>query len=592
MGVNGSLKNGVGKWEIRNKTSRRVILEGRDNSLVIPAYGKKRVTGAFLKDISSLDQWVAWGLVEIGRFNNDRSAAAGGSYAVGCAALIGLLAVAVAISGTVPPDLRESVAFRTSLAGAAIIATILLAVGWLSGRWQGLSRTMEKLASYLSILLFLLVGLGLPAFLIYHFSEIGESARSAGIDGALLGRGLQFAFIAIASMLPALLYFLFDRQRLEKVRRDFYREVMRLDPDIQTLADAETKYGEMVEEVYGSSQASSFLLGAGCPILISTLLIILGWTWTLLPLGQTVQAADGPLLDVLFKPAPNALIFGFLGAYFFALNVVFRGYIRADLTPKTYAHITLRLLMTSVFVWVLSLLPAFSGTAGEWQLPVIAFLVGIVPETGLALLQDSVNRSWMSQVVLQRVFPSLREEHPLTVLEGINLYDRARLLEEGIENVENLAHAELIELMLRTRIPPSRLVDLFDQAILYLHVHGIKDGREKLRKLGIRTATDLEKVCEGLKGEEHERFLRVLDDPAESSPVSPLKSVMQALKDDEWMAHLRNWRSCSQVAAETYTLDDFARDVGADAANVPEGAAPEVDAAGGPDGDVVPVPAM
>lgn len=577
MSVNGRLENGAVKLEIQNKTARRVMLEGRENSLVIPAHGKKHVGKEFLDGVDALEQWEAWGLIEIGPSDHDSSASARGTYALGCAVWIGLLAVAAAIGGAVVPGVGASVAYWNGVVGALITAGLFLGVGWLSGKWDELATVLRRISSLFSILLFLVVGLGLPAFIIYHFGGVEDLFASDSGQVELLGRGLQFALIAIASMLPALLYFLFDRQQLEKVRRNFYREVMRLDPDIQTLADAETKYGEMVEEVYGSSQASGFLLGAGSPILISTVLIVLGWTCTLLPFGEI---GSEPVLDALFRPEPTALNVGFLGAYFFALNMVFRGYIRADLTPKTYTHITLRLLATMVIVWMLRLIPAFSS---EWQLHVVAFLVGIVPETGLALLQDSVQRSWLSQAVLQRVFPSLEEDHPLTVLEGINLYDRARLLEEGIENVENLAHAELIELMLRTRIPPSRLVDLFDQAILYLHVHDIEGGLERLREFGVRTATDLEKVCAGLEEADKEAFLTVLGDPAETGALSPLKTMMQALKDDEWMAHLRNWRSCSQAGAQTYTLDDFARDVGAAARAMPEGVA-----AGGLDGELLP----
>ena len=48
----------------------------------------------------------------------------------------------------------------------------------------------------------------------------------------------------------------------------------------------------------------------------------------------------------------------------------------------------------------------------------------------------------------------LDEPAPLTELEGIDLYDRTRLAEEGINNVEALAHTDIVELM-STR-PASR----------------------------------------------------------------------------------------------------------------------------------------
>jgi hypothetical protein len=74
---------------------------------------------------------------------------------------------------------------------------------------------------------------------------------------------------------------------------------------------------------------------------------------------------------------------------------------------------------------------------------------------------------------LGRFNESLLERDPLTELEGVNLYDRARLSEEGVDNIENLAHHNMIHLLVQTRIPVSRLVDMFDQAILYLHLRGV-----------------------------------------------------------------------------------------------------------------------
>ena len=66
----------------------------------------------------------------------------------------------------------------------------------------------------------------------------------------------------------------------------------------------------------------------------------------------------------------------------------------------------------------------------------------------------------------------LHEPAPLTELEGIDLYDRTRLAEEGINNIEALAHADIVDLMSSTRISAAELVDWTDQAILYLRVGG------------------------------------------------------------------------------------------------------------------------
>jgi len=78
------------------------------------------------------------------------------------------------------------------------------------------------------------------------------------------------------------------------------------------------------------------------------------------------------------------------------------------------------------------------------------------------------------------------------------------VLDDGKENIENLPHHNLMELIARTRIPTPRLVSMIDQATMYLHLglvidteHEETNKNEKddpriiLKWLGIRTVTDL-----------------------------------------------------------------------------------------------------
>jgi hypothetical protein len=104
--------------------------------------------------------------------------------------------------------------------------------------------------------------------------------------------------------------------------------------------------------------------------------------------------------------------------------------------------------------------------------------VGFTPQSALV---------WMREKLVQggkwRVVP-IREPAPLTDLEGIDLYDRTRLAEEGINNVEALAHSDIVELMSSTRISAAQLVDWADQAILYLRVGGDAAAREEDDRVG------------------------------------------------------------------------------------------------------------
>ena len=133
---------------------------------------------------------------------------------------------------------------------------------------------------------------------------------------------------------------------------------------------------------------------------------------------------------------------------------------------------------------------------------------------------------------------------PLNGLEGIDLYDLARLESEGIVNIEGLAHHELIDLIIETRIPVPRLIDWVDQAILYLHLIGGTDesARTKLREYGIRTATDLMLAWDRAqkRGEaEMDGFKKLLGG---AQPPYRLEVIRDALSDDEWFATVSGWR--------------------------------------------------
>jgi hypothetical protein len=105
-------------------------------------------------------------------------------------------------------------------------------------------------------------------------------------------------------------------------------------------------------------------------------------------------------------------------------------------------------------------------------------------------------------------------------VEGLSIWDQARLLEEGIEDMQNLATANLVDVMLRTRVPISRLVDWLDQAFLCLRMPDTDTDpysarRSRLRQLGIRTATDLQLAWQRFQDDEALRsalFLAVVGD--------------------------------------------------------------------------------
>ncbi len=214
-----------------------------------------------------------------------------------------------------------------------------------------------------------------------------------------------------------------------------------------------------------------------------------------------------------FRPDLSLVGYAFLGAYVFTLFHVIRGYQRRDLHPKSYNTVVVRILGAYVMALVVSVV--WDGPGAE----VMMFFVGFMPQSALVWLREKLSQ----RHGLWGAVP-LEELAPLTELEGIDLYDRTRLAEEGVNNIEALAHADIVDLMSSTRIAAAELVDWADQAILYLRVGGdaapAQERRQKrsrrraqrrdrddaahpgsnrrthaepvhLRRYGIRTATDL-----------------------------------------------------------------------------------------------------
>jgi hypothetical protein len=549
-------------FNVFNKTARRIgirSIEGHDQ-LIIPAFGSRRLSESVLNQYK-YGPWRQRNLIEI---SQERAVSENGSdlkfAALGCSLmwLIAGLIITPILVRTVP-------LFDNWLWG--IYAGVGL-LGMLFG--VGGTGLLRRAGESLNLLLMLIISLGVPAFVMFFFGG-AELLRPTALtipSPALLGRGLQLFFIALLASLPGLLYFQYERQQVTTLRDKFLREIMLLNPSVHTVEDAEIMYGSMVEEISGVVGASArqyFLLGAGRPIFLTTLLVTLGWLLIFLPIGAIEPAREAALYEFL-APAETAIGFTFLGTYFFALNLIFRRYARGDLTPKAYAHITVRILSSIILVWVISVVSNMVGGEGNASpvLLLVAFGVGIFPETGLVVLQDTLQKR-----SLKLAFSSLREQHPITRLEGVNLYDYVRLLEEGVENIENLAHYNLIELMLRSRLPTSRLVDLVDQAILYLHVWGALgedtdngwDRREDqalqiLGSYGIRTATDLVRVVQVANEDEKEKLLRLLGPDKEDQPRR-LNLILLAIQDDEWLDYLLHWRELNRSHGRVYSWEDF-----------------------------------
>jgi len=270
------------------------------------------------------------------------------------------------------------------------------------------------------------------------------------------------------------------------------------------------------------------------PVVLTTFLLAVGWALVVQPEGLR-QYSLIPSLSGLPRVPYEPICFGFIGAYWFILQDLVRRYYREDLKTDAYISAATRLVVVAVLVTTMALVPI--GTAGQQQ--VLAFFVGVFPQIGLEVIKAGIH------VAFRRLVPTLRTEHPLSSLDGLTVWDQARLLEEGIEDLENLATANLVDVLLSMRIPVARLVDWLDQAILLTHLPPSAPQDNKayhgLRALGLRTATDLEAAW----AEATDDGRQMISDTIFEADRSALRgdALLTAIGREANIAHVRAFRS-------------------------------------------------
>jgi hypothetical protein len=291
------------------------------------------------------------------------------------------------------------------------------------------------------------------------------------------------------------------------------------------------------------------------PVFLATSVFAVGWA--------------AVLWDTRFVTNPSGawdvLKYGFLGAYAFVFGMLIRRFFQSDLRPSAYASAVFRIILVLLVVVVL-LQVISTDAAGAGPVLAGAFLVGFFPLVGLQVLQRLTSK------VLRRLVPPITPEYPLDQLDGLNLWYEARLAEEGVEDMQNLTTMNLVDVILHTRVPAGRLVDWIDQAFLLIHLdrtdrgeltqarraqpapHSDEDAalsgaaaRVALRRVGIRTATDLLKVFSverdrpGRPAPARE-YCRPDDVDRLPIPETQLRILVRALAAESALAPVWNWQ--------------------------------------------------
>jgi hypothetical protein len=403
---------------------------------------------------------------------------------------------------------------------------------------------------------------------------------------------IRFVVLVVLVTFPAALWWLFlasqrasllneflsnlDRLGLLKARRVGSYTETKESTDIRIhsyVQKFEATYGPVPQKVHTEVQNREFqpysdveiraqtpLATAGIPVSMMVIVLAIGWLVTLPPIPNFPSAESLPSIPHLpsVESLPRWLLalipnltpptVAFLGAYFYSLQMLFRRYVRNDLRGSAYIAVLIRTVLALIGVWVLSsILPEVFKISDEWML-VVAFVVGVFPLVVWQVISGLARRgfSW--------ALPTLESTLGLSKLDGLTVWHESRLEEEDIENVPNMATADIVDLMVNTRIPAGRIVDWVDQAILLTHLGGTpkkgnvgdkknNDGdssRQALLNYGIRTASSLIEVSDELDHQDHDGARANF--PSILGTADHLRFLAVAVRSNSNLALILNWR--------------------------------------------------
>ena len=285
-----------------------------------------------------------------------------------------------------------------------------------------------------------------------------------------------------------------DLERIEAhlAERQQRNEGRNLERNINLVIDSEDTssldwdveaYGEYFNIFDSRSNIALNYVAQSIPTILATMLGL-----SLFISNQGNRWIDLEILNSIPIPI-NAMQFGFLGAYIFSIQLVYRRYTTFDLQPIVYMYCTLTMIAGIVFNFVafqaintLNGTHEVSGLTGG-ILPIVAFSLGYFPYLAIR---------WFNRVGYTALGLQQRRSNalPLGLIDGISQFHETRLRDEGIDNVQNLASAALDDLLINTRFSAPEVIAWVDQAILYLYLES--NEIEIFRRGGIRCFTDLQ----------------------------------------------------------------------------------------------------
>jgi hypothetical protein len=253
----------------------------------------------------------------------------------------------------------------------------------------------------------------------------------------------------LLSMMPVLAAIVFRMVLVGRKQNQLEDEIKKLNGEKSELVESRGGMDKVLDMVDSQYRWRALLLPAG----LCAGLYLAGFVLGL----DAIHASDAGRASHLFPEnvLRNAklLMYTFIGVYLFNSGTLIRRAYLIDLSELVFWGAIYRLLISMGLS--ITLLPFGFGDHVAMVFFSIGFLANIFLEWILEMAMKAAGMNTPQ-----------RDDFSLRMIRGINVWKDYRLEEEGIENAQNLATADVLDLAVKTHYSLRTLIDWVDQAIV------------------------------------------------------------------------------------------------------------------------------